>query len=158
LSLIRRALTTAAFAAGFALLAPVPAAFAQLATPLATDLNCSDFKYQEDAQAIYDANPADPNHLDGNDKDGIVCESLPHRGGPAPVPTSTAKPAPATSATAAPAKKPSTGHQVKVKPVGGVATGGGEPDGPNPLLLVLGALTGASASGGMVLYLRRRTS
>lgn len=159
MSLFRRALTTAAFAAGFALLAPVPAAFAQLAAPLANNLNCSDFKYQEDAQAIYDANPADPNHLDGDDKDGIVCESLPHRG--ASTTPTTSKPAPATTTAAAavPAKKPSTGHQVKVKPVGGVATGGGEPDAdPNPLLLVLGALTGASASGGMVLYLRRRTS
>jgi len=151
----------ATFAAGFALLAPVPAAFAQLATPLANNLNCPDFKYQEDAQAVLDADPTDPNKLD-QDHDGIACESLPHRGGPASTPASTSKPAPATtttSAAAAPAKKPSTGHQVKVKPVGGVATGGGEPDPePNPLLLVLGALTGASASGGMVLYLRRRTS
>ena len=161
MSLFRRALTTAAFAAGFALLAPVPGAFAQLTAPLANNLDCPDFKYQEDAQAIYNADPSDPNHLDGNDKDGIVCESLPHRGGPDSTPSSTSKPAPATTTAAAavPAKKPSTGHQVKVKPVGGVATGGGEPDpDPNPLLLVLGALTGASASGGMVLYLRRRTS
>ncbi len=160
MSLFRRALTTAALAAGFALLAPLPAAFAQLATPLVSDLDCKDFKYQEDAQAIYDKDPSDPNHLDGNPKDGIACESLPHRGGPA---TTTSKPAPATKTapahTPTPAKKPSTGHQVKVKPVGGVATGGGEPDtDPNPLLLVLGALTGASASGGMVLYLRRRAS
>lgn len=149
----------AAFAGGFALLAPVPAAFAQLATPLvAADRNCPDFHFQEEAQAVLDADRTDPNHLD-QDHDGIACESLPHRGAPASTPASTTKPAPATKTTAAPAKKPSTGHQVKVKPVGGVATGGGEPDPePNPLLLVLGALTGASASGGMVLYLRRRTS
>lgn len=156
--MFRRALTMATFAAGFAFLAPVPAAFAQLATPLANNLNCSDFKYQEEAQAVLNADPADPNKLDQN-HDGIACESLPHRGGPAPTTPTTSKPAPATTTPAAPAKKPSTGHQVKVKPVGGVATGGGEPDSePNPLLLVLGALTGASASGGMVLYLRRRTS
>jgi hypothetical protein len=150
----------AAFAAGFALLAPVPTAFAQLAAPLANNLDCPDFKYQEDAQAVLDADRTDPNKLD-QDHDGIACESLPHRGGPASTTPATSKPAPATTTAAAavPAKKPSTGHQVKVKPVGGVATGGGEPDAdPNPLLLVLGALTGASASGGMVFYLRRRTS
>jgi hypothetical protein len=46
-----------------------------------------------------------------------------------------------------------------VKPVGGVATGGGEPDEGAPAFLVLsGALLAAAVSGGMVLYLRRRTS
>ncbi len=40
--------------------------------------NCSDFRYQEDAQAVLDLDPSDPNRLDG-DKDGIACESLPHK-------------------------------------------------------------------------------
>lgn len=40
--------------------------------------NCSDFRYQEDAQAVLDLDPKDPHRLDG-DKDGIACESLPHR-------------------------------------------------------------------------------
>jgi hypothetical protein len=40
--------------------------------------NCSDFRYQEDAQAVLDLDPRDPHRLDG-DKDGIACESLPHR-------------------------------------------------------------------------------
>lgn len=43
------------------------------------DKNCGDFTYQEDAQAVYDADPSDPNGLDGSDDDGRVCESLPHR-------------------------------------------------------------------------------
>jgi hypothetical protein len=42
-------------------------------------LNCSDFTYQEDAQAELDADPSDPNDLD-TDGDGIACESLPSRG------------------------------------------------------------------------------
>jgi hypothetical protein len=44
-------------------------------------LNCDDFDFQEDAQAELDRNPADPNGLDGNDNDGLACESLPSRGG-----------------------------------------------------------------------------
>jgi hypothetical protein len=161
LSLFRRALTTAAAVAGLALLGPVPFASAQLATPLVGDLDCKDFKYQEDAQAVYDKDPSDPNGLDGAPKNGIACESLPHR----PV-QNTATPTsekPATTTPRAPhsttTKKPATSGQVKVKPVGGVATGGGEPDHEAPGFLVLsGSLVAAAASGGMVLYLRRRPS
>lgn len=43
-------------------------------------LNCDDFQFQEDAQAVYNADQSDPNGLDGNDNDGFVCESLPSRG------------------------------------------------------------------------------
>jgi hypothetical protein len=42
--------------------------------------DCEDFVFQETAQAIYDADPTDPNRLD-EDGDGIVCESLPSRDG-----------------------------------------------------------------------------
>jgi len=41
------------------------------------NLNCSDFSSQAEAQAFYDADPSDPSGLDGNDNDGIPCESLP---------------------------------------------------------------------------------
>lgn len=41
------------------------------------DLNCGDFDSQSEAQEVYDADPSDPNQLDGNDDDGEVCESLP---------------------------------------------------------------------------------
>jgi len=39
--------------------------------------NCSDFKYQEDAQAVLDADKSDPHQLDGQNKNGRACESLP---------------------------------------------------------------------------------
>ncbi len=164
LSLFRRALTTSAAVAGLAILGPVPFASAQLATPLAADVDCPDFQYQEDAQAVLDATPGDPNHLDA-DHDGIACDSLPHRpqqGTTAPAPTSGRPATTATRTQPAPkttTRKPATGTQVKVKPVGGVATGGGEPDPEVPgFLLLSGALVAAAVSGGMVLYLRRRPS
>ncbi|MGW0228409.1 excalibur calcium-binding domain-containing protein [Actinopolymorpha singaporensis] len=40
--------------------------------------NCDDFRYQEDAQAVYNQDRSDPNDLD-RDNDGIACETLPHR-------------------------------------------------------------------------------
>ena len=159
MSLFRRALTTAAAVAGLALLGPVPFASAQLSTPLTGDVDCPDFQYQEEAQAVLDATPGDPNGLD-RDKDGIACDTLPHR--PKQPSTVTATPSsekPAThSAPKTATKKPAaTGGQVKVKPVGGVATGGGEPEDEVPAFLVLsGTLMAATVSGGMVLYLRRR--
>jgi LPXTG-motif cell wall-anchored protein len=50
------------------------------------DLDCSDFDTQQEAQAVFDADPSDPHGLDGSDGDGIVCESLPD--GPPVTPTS----------------------------------------------------------------------
>ncbi len=44
------------------------------------DLDCADFRFQEDAQAELQRNPSDPHRLD-EDNDGIACESLPRRGG-----------------------------------------------------------------------------
>lgn len=44
-------------------------------------LSCGDFNRQKQAQACFDYCRSqgydDPNHLDGNDKDGKACESLP---------------------------------------------------------------------------------
>ena len=40
------------------------------------DLDCEDFKTQEEAQAALDEDPADPNNLDPN-QDGIACALLP---------------------------------------------------------------------------------
>ena len=48
--------------------------------------DCSDFEYQEDAQAVYDLLPGDPYGLDGppgaeySGTEGVACENLPHRG------------------------------------------------------------------------------
>ncbi|AHY46530.1 Excalibur calcium-binding domain [Rubrobacter radiotolerans] len=43
--------------------------------------NCDDFATQEEAQAVYNQDPSDPNLLD-DDGDGIACETLPS--GPSP--------------------------------------------------------------------------
>jgi hypothetical protein len=39
--------------------------------------NCADFASQAQAQAVLRADPRDPNNLDGNDNDGIACETRP---------------------------------------------------------------------------------
>ncbi|WP_328605661.1 excalibur calcium-binding domain-containing protein [Amycolatopsis sp. NBC_00345] len=153
----------AAVVAGLTLIAPVQVAFAQVG-----DKNCSDFDYQEDAQAVLDQDKSDPNGLD-SDHDGVACESLPHRPAQSTTPTSSQNPSqggtstsvtiPETSTTTSTRAPVETAPQVKVKPVGGVATGGGEPDeGDGGFLIGAGVLLAASASGAMVLYLRRRPS
>ena len=42
----------------------------------ADDFDCEDFETQEEAQAILDEDPADPNNLDPN-QDGIACALIP---------------------------------------------------------------------------------
>ena len=42
------------------------------------DLDCIDFEFQEDAQEVYNRDPADPFNLDPNG-DGFACSSLPSR-------------------------------------------------------------------------------
>jgi excalibur calcium-binding domain-containing protein len=41
--------------------------------------NCANFGFQEDAQAVLNSDPSDPNGLDG-DNDGVACQNLPSRG------------------------------------------------------------------------------
>jgi hypothetical protein len=41
-----------------------------------TDLDCEDFDTQEEAQAVFDEDPSDPNNLDPNG-DGVACALLP---------------------------------------------------------------------------------
>jgi len=47
--------------------------------------DCPDFRYQEDAQKVYDRGPSDPYGLDGpigpasSGIPGVACEDLPHR-------------------------------------------------------------------------------
>jgi len=62
--------------------------FAHTTSAQTNTRNCSDFTYQEDAQAVLDADASDPNRLDA-DKDGVACESLPHRPGVVPDTTPT---------------------------------------------------------------------
>ncbi len=52
--------------------------FAISAAPAsAQGLNCSDFSSQAAAQYYFNVHPGDPDGLDGNDHDGIACESNP---------------------------------------------------------------------------------
>ncbi|MFJ1807017.1 MULTISPECIES: excalibur calcium-binding protein [unclassified Streptomyces] len=127
----------------------------------AQDLDCRDFTYQEDAQAVFDQDPSDPNRLDedrGTD-DGIACEVLPHRSVPtlvpatsipAPVPTGTAIPT-STAVPTSPAPLPSLGVR------GGV--GGAVTAGPSRWDIGIGvSLTtaGLLAAAGCVRRRRRR--
>lgn len=98
----------------------------------AADLNCSDFATQAQAQAVLDANPADPNNLD-QDGDGIACESLP-AGGTEDGTTFAAN----------------GGAQVATRPQGAVAAGdGSSTGGPGVLPYAVGglALVGAAGAG-----------
>lgn len=61
--------------------------------PSGGDLNCADFATQEDAQAVFNADPDDPNYLDG-EGDGTPCESLPSSSSSSSAPTSEPAPAP----------------------------------------------------------------
>lgn len=46
--------------------------------PNGPDRDCGDFDTQREAQAFMEASgPGDPHRLDGNDNDGLACESLP---------------------------------------------------------------------------------
>ncbi|ANN21329.1 excalibur calcium-binding protein [Amycolatopsis orientalis] len=209
MSSVRRALGTAVFLAGFSLFGPVSIAFALTEAPAIADLDCADFAFQEDAQAVLDKDRSDPNGLD-RDKDGIACETLPKRGtSPTktitptlptlpPITTET-KPVPSSAKSAdkdcddfpsqasaqAELKRdpsdpnkldgdhdgyacesrfgePSRSGQVKVKPAGGVATGGGEATEVNGGLLEIGAVALAgtvlltATAAGATVVLRRR--
>lgn len=54
--------------------------------------NCDNYDFQEDAQAVYDADTSGPNGLDGppgegfTGVEGVACEELPSRGGSPPTP------------------------------------------------------------------------
>jgi MYXO-CTERM domain-containing protein len=60
-------------ASGLAVAASVLAAGPAVAASGA-DLDCSDFTSQEQAQAVYEQDPSDPNGLD-REGDGIACET-----------------------------------------------------------------------------------
>ena len=107
-------------------------------TANAADLNCSNFTYQEDAQAEYNKDTSDPNGLDGDDNDGRACESLPSRG---------------TSSTGS---TTTSGTQVSTRPAGAVAAGDGSAssDEASALPYVLGGVA-LTAAGGAAIAARR---
>ncbi len=88
-SRIRSVLVTGAAALSTVLSAAGPAAASHPA-----DVDCSDFAYQQDAQAHLNAHPGDLDRLDGSDNDGRACESLPSRPTTPPPPPPPAAPAP----------------------------------------------------------------
>ena len=108
------------------------------------DQNCDDFATQEEAQAVLDADPSDPNGLDADD-DGIACEDLPSGGG---------SPAPTTTVVSAPGDDVDDG----AAPVGGVATGGGgtAPQSGPASWAPYAAGAGVVLAAGLLLRLRSR--
>ncbi|AZM63465.1 MULTISPECIES: excalibur calcium-binding protein [unclassified Streptomyces] len=136
------------------------AAIVPLADPAhAQDLDCSDFTYQEDAQAFFDLDRSDPHRLDedpGPD-DGLACEALPRRGltsstfrpAPAsPAPTRSPSPSPTTASptrTAAPTPAPPT--RTAPATTAPVTTAPATPSSAAPTLGVRGGVGGASQSG-----------
>lgn len=113
------------------------------------DLDCSDFRFQEDAQAEFNRDRNDPNDLDddhgrGRDDD-IACEVLPRRVAPiSPVssPLTTVSPLPTMSPL----------------PTRGVRGGLGGSSGPSDFEVAVGAGLAVGALGltvGYVVYRRR---
>jgi hypothetical protein len=91
--------------------------------------DCEDFTYQEEAQAVFDADPSDPYRLDedpGTD-DGMACEELPSRpGGPVPPPEPTTSTPPTTTSP------PPTTTSPPPEPT--ILDGGGPENGTAPLM------------------------
>ncbi|MGI5424435.1 excalibur calcium-binding protein [Streptomyces sp. CA-179760] len=112
------------------------------------DLDCRDFSFQEDAQAVFDADPSDPNRLDEDQgpDDGIACEVLPRRGVISPITSAT----PSAPVTTTPTTAPSRGVRGGIG--GAVATG---PSDWEPAIGLIFA-AGAALSAGYLVKRRRR--
>ncbi|MFE6335022.1 excalibur calcium-binding protein [Streptomyces sp. NPDC057806] len=112
---------TAAAGTLFAIAAIVP--LADIAH--AQDLDCANFTYREEAQAVYNTDPSDPHDLDEDQgpDDGMACEALPSRGTAAlgTLAPATSTPAPVT-ATPTPTAIPT---RVTASPTLGVRGGVG---------------------------------
>lgn len=119
------------------------------------DLDCSDFAYQEDAQAEFDRNLADPDRLDedrGQD-DGIACEALPRREAAAEVPLQ-----PETAAEVVFPPETAAVSVATVAPTLGVQGGSGGSVGPAGFERAIGvalAVAGAGLAGTYVVRRRR---
>ena len=106
----------------------------------ANTYNCPDFVSQADAQAVYNADPSDPNQLD-RDNDAQACEDHDYVANPGTV----------TSAMAL-----GTTSQVTSRPAGAVAAGDGSSSGDEASALpyVLGGVA-LTAAGGAAIAARR---
>ncbi|MEU1910698.1 excalibur calcium-binding protein [Streptomyces massasporeus] len=131
------------------------------------DLDCRDFAFQEDAQAVFDADPSDPNRLDedqGRD-DGVACEALARRGIIDPT-TSPPSSSPSTSPSVSPSVSPSGSPSAPVTatptgaPSQGVrgGLGGAVASGPSDWDIAIGLAfaAGAAVAAGCVVKRRRR--
>ncbi|WP_432062386.1 hypothetical protein [Streptomyces sp. S1] len=110
----------------------------------AQDLDCGDFRFQEDAQAVFDRDTSDPNRLDEDQgpDDGIACEALPRRG-------TSAVPLVSPSATVLQSAAP-------VMPTRGTRAGAGGASGSSDLSTGMGlALAVGAAMAGGYLAVRR---
>ena len=134
---MRRRTTTAA--AGVLFTAALSFGFSGTAHAADT-YNCPDFVSQADAQAVYNADPTDPNQLD-RDNDGQACEDHDYVANPGTV----------TSAMAL-----GTTSQVTSRPAGAVAAGDGSSSGggASALPYVLGGVA-LTAAGGAAFAARR---
>ncbi|WP_030693725.1 hypothetical protein [Streptomyces globisporus] len=127
----------------------------------AQDLDCRDFRFQEDAQAVFDQDPSDPNRLDEDQgpDDGIACEVLPRRSmatvppvGPSATAVQPVNPSATTLQSAAPVVP------APVVPSRGTRAGIGGAFRPSDLSVGIGlALTvGATVAGGYLAARRLR--
>ncbi|MDV5143975.1 excalibur calcium-binding protein [Streptomyces sp. SBC-4] len=118
----------------------------------AQDLDCRDFRFQEDAQAEFNRDTSDPNRLDEDQgpDDGIACEALPSR-----TSTDTMQPV-SPSATAIPPAAPVV--PAPVVPSRGTRAGIGGTSGPSDLSVGIGLtlVAGAAAAGGYLTARRLR--
>ena len=142
------------------------AAFVLPGTAMAQDAyNCPDFTYQEDAQAVYDADPSDPHGLDGaigpENDDGIACEDLPSRGSAAPTPTTaapeTTTTTPAATSTTAAAAVPATSTTTPARPAPTTPAPTLAKTGPTSLPLAVTGTALLAMGAGFVLVSRRRS-
>ncbi|WP_185909102.1 excalibur calcium-binding protein [Streptomyces sp. WAC01280] len=152
-------------AAGIALaIASVTSVAALSGVAHAQDLDCRNFRYQEDAQAEFNRDTRDPHRLDEDQgpDDGIACEALPRRTSADTVqplsPNATAVPStapvvptPVVPAPVVPAPTvPAPVVPAPVVPSLGTRAGVGGASGPSALSLGIGLAlaAGASVAGG----------
>ncbi|MFI9747641.1 excalibur calcium-binding protein [Streptomyces sp. NPDC052494] len=142
-------------AAGIALaVASVTSVAALSGVAHAQDLDCRNFRYQEDAQAEFNRDTRDPHRLDEDQgpDDGIACEALPRRTSADTVqplsPNATAIPSTAPVVPAPVVPAPTV--PAPVVPSLGTRAGVGGASGPSALSLGIGLAlaAGASVAGG----------
>ncbi|WP_055693519.1 hypothetical protein [Streptomyces prasinopilosus] len=123
-------------------------------TAHAQDLDCTDFTYQEEAQALFNLDRSDPNRLDGEQgpDDDVACEALPRRADTLTSSTSAPRP-PATTSAAPTAPVPST-----IAPTRGVegGLGGSSATGPSAWDTGVGLAFAAGALAATGYLVKRR--